>query len=164
MDNFYEQFVSTKESGLYKLAKILVYFLGGLSALYLFVGNFIFCIISAAGALLCYFSKKQLYVEYEYIYTNGDIDIDKIMNKAKRKRAVSFNLRDIERIAPLDSDDIKYSDFKPENTFDFFTDKNESKKYAVLLVKGGQKIQINFVPDEEFLKLCFTKNPRKVKL
>lgn len=164
MDNFYEQFVGTKESVLYKVVKGMIYFLAVLSALYLFTGNIIFCIVSAAGAVVCYFSKKQLYVEYEYIYTNGAVDIDKILDKNKRKRAVSFNVSDVELIAPMESDQINNSNFRPENTFNFFTEKIESKKYAILLVKGGQRIQVNFVPDENFMKLCIAKNPRKVIL
>lgn len=164
MDNFYEQFVSTEESMLYKTTKFLVYFIGAIAAIYLFTGGFLFFLISAAGAVICYFLRKQLYVEFEYIYTNGVIDIDKIIDKNKRKRAVSFDLSDIEIIAPLDSDDIKYSSFKPQNTYNFYPEKNEDKKYSILLNHGGQRLQVNFVPNDEFLKLCVTKNPRKVKL
>jgi hypothetical protein len=126
MDNFYEQFVGTKESASFKLAKYITYILAVLSALYLFTGNFIFCIVSAAGAAICFFAKKQLYIEYEYIYTNGAVDIDKILGKNKRKRAVSFEMNEIELIAPMDSDEIKNSNFKPQNSFDFYTDKNEN--------------------------------------
>lgn len=28
---------------------------------------------------------RNLNVEYEYVFVNGDLDIDKIMNKARRK-------------------------------------------------------------------------------
>lgn len=164
MDNFYEQFVGTGESFLFKFAKFAVYFLGIVSALYLFTGNFIFFVVAALGAVACYFGKKQLYIEYEYIYTNGAVDIDKILDKNKRKRAVTFNISEIELLAPFESDDIKNSNFRADNKFDFYPEKNGDKKYSVLLVKGGQKIQVNFVPNENLLKLCFTKNPRRVKL
>lgn len=164
MDNFYEQFVPTNESTIYKVAKFLVYLIAALSAIYLFTGNFVFFLISAGGAVGCYFLRKQLYVEFEYVYTNGVVDIDKIIDKNKRKRAVSFNVSDIELLAPLSSDDIKYSAFKPQNSFDFYPEKNEGKKYSVLLNHGGQRIQVNFVPDESLLRACFTKNPRKVKI
>ena len=35
------------------------------------------------------FMFHRLKVEYEYLYVNGDLDIDKIMNKSKRKRVFS---------------------------------------------------------------------------
>ena len=43
----------------------------------------------------------SLYLEYEYIVTNDDLDIDKIIAKKKRKRVLSINTKVIERIAPL---------------------------------------------------------------
>ncbi len=33
-----------------------------------------------------YIDVPQSDVEYEYLFVNGDLDIDKIMNKARRKR------------------------------------------------------------------------------
>ena len=33
-----------------------------------------------------------LNTEYEYIFTNGDLDVDKIMGKAKRKRLATFDV------------------------------------------------------------------------
>jgi hypothetical protein len=41
---------------------------------------------------------RQLNVEYEYIFTNGEMDIDLITNKSSRKRLITFKCKDIERI------------------------------------------------------------------
>ncbi len=41
---------------------------------------------------------KQMNVEYEYIFTNGEIDVDLITGKNSRKRLLTFNCKDIERI------------------------------------------------------------------
>jgi hypothetical protein len=41
---------------------------------------------------------KMLNVEYEYIVTNGEVDVDIITSKSKRKRLISFNCKDIEAI------------------------------------------------------------------
>ncbi len=41
---------------------------------------------------------KMLDGEYEYILTNGEIDIDVIIGKSKRNRIITFNCADIERI------------------------------------------------------------------
>src|SRR5690554_4799054 len=38
-------------------------------------------------------------IEFEYIVTNGDLDIDKIVAKSKRKRIFSSNSRDFEILA-----------------------------------------------------------------
>lgn len=41
---------------------------------------------------------KMLNVEYEYIVTNGEVDVDIITSKSKRKRLITFDCKDIERI------------------------------------------------------------------
>lgn len=48
-----------------------------------------------------YFLIKQMRREYEYIATNGSLDIDCIIAKNKRKRVISMNPVDIEEVAPL---------------------------------------------------------------
>ena len=57
------------------------------------------------GVLDYFLILPNLDVEYEYQYLNGDIDIDKIMNKQKRKRVVEFLLSELESAAPSGSSD-----------------------------------------------------------
>ena len=38
-----------------------------------------------------------LSIEYEYIYTNGDLDVDKIVAKSNRKRMVSIKCSEVEK-------------------------------------------------------------------
>lgn len=47
--------------------------------------------------------SRKLSIEYEYILTNGDLDIDKIMGQAERRRVCSIKCSDIESVG-------KYSD------------------------------------------------------
>lgn len=42
----------------------------------------------------------QTNVEYEYIITNNEMDIDKIIGKSKRKRMITVNLSQAEEFAP----------------------------------------------------------------
>lgn len=44
-----------------------------------------------------------LNIEYEYCVTNGDIDIDMILAKRKRKRIVSVSGRKVESLLPYDA-------------------------------------------------------------
>ena len=46
--------------------------------------------------MLDVFLFRRLDLEYEYLYVNGDLDIDKIMGKQKRKRVFSMNVNDLE--------------------------------------------------------------------
>ena len=48
-----------------------------------------------------YWIISQLNLEFEYSFTNGDITVDKIINKKKRKRVVSFDAKNVEAIGEV---------------------------------------------------------------
>ena len=87
-DFYSEQLVAKKSGGSETAKKILI---GVLTAL---VAAFLFLIIIFPLSLLLvglvfyggYYLMTGIDTEYEYILTNGDLDIDKITGKRKRKR------------------------------------------------------------------------------
>lgn len=163
MDNFYEQLVSTYKTPLYKITNGAVYVLGGLAVLALGSGRlltFIICGLLAAGL---YFLKRNLYVEYEYVFTNGEIDIDKIMEMSKRKRVLQFSIKEAELIAPEDSYYIKDFGNKPEKVVTCYPKTCDKRVYVVMITGGTERVQLRIAPDEEFLDLCFKYNPRALK-
>ncbi len=59
------------------------------------------CIAAIIGAIwLAAYIWQGLNIEYEYIVTNDDLDIDKISGKRKRKRLMSFDLKSVDEFAP----------------------------------------------------------------
>lgn len=74
---------------------------------------------------------KMLDGEYEYILTNGEIDIDIITAKSNRKRIITFNCSDIERIE-------RYNPEKPlgeREKFDksgVYCNKDDENAYSVV--------------------------------
>ena len=60
----------------------------------------IFPAVLAIAVFGCYLGIKFQGVEYEYAFTNGDLDIDKIMAKRKRKKLVEINHKQICVMAP----------------------------------------------------------------
>lgn len=58
--------------------------------------NFPYLIVIGVGAVyLAYLLFTGTMVEYEYIVTNNDLDIDKIMGKRKRKRLITVKLNTV---------------------------------------------------------------------
>ena len=47
---------------------------------------------------LCYRELKKMQLEFEYIITGTNLDIDKIIDKKKRLRLISFDLKTVEGI------------------------------------------------------------------
>lgn len=100
MDHYNEQLV-TKQSepkdmfirGLIAAGLILVIFLCVMGTLlFNFAG---LLIIAVGGVYLAYLLFTNTMVEYEYIVTNNDLDIDKITGKRKRKRLITVKLNTI---------------------------------------------------------------------
>ena len=52
-------------------------------------------LIGAAAVYFAYILFCNTYVEYEYIVTNNDLDIDKISGKRKRKRLITVKLNTV---------------------------------------------------------------------
>lgn len=102
MDTFFEQITAVKKSGkdiaaitgIWLLAFIICFLLVLLIG---YLQSFSFLLI--AGALFGAFKLScRFNVEYEYIVTNGTMDIDKIINKSSRKRVLSFELATVSRL------------------------------------------------------------------
>ena len=102
MDTFFEQIIAVRKTGksiaaligLWLAAFVLCFLLFMFSG---YLGAFSFLLI--AGALYGAFKLSGFFnVEYEYIVTNGPMDIDKIINKSSRKRVLSFELQTVTRI------------------------------------------------------------------
>ena len=118
MDNFAEQLVKKNETSSDKTKRLLMT-VGGtvLTAVLALFGFFTIGnpVLSLLGFLLAvgagygtFFIVQSSHIEYEYAFTNGELDIDKIIAKRKRKPLLSVEVRKF-------TDFGKYSD-DPEET------------------------------------------------
>ena len=67
-----------------------------LTVLFAVAGLFIMplLLVAALGlGIACYFIVPKTDVEFEYLFVNGDMDIDMVMSKAKRKRVKALNFQ-----------------------------------------------------------------------
>lgn len=103
MDTFFEQIIK-KTKGAKEWTVILGTVLVGLILLFgawVFVNSFF--VIALAGIVYgAYLLITAQNVEYEYCVTNGDIDVDQITARRKRRRLVSVAGRKIEALQPYD--------------------------------------------------------------
>lgn len=115
MDTFAEQLVYKYPSSKDNAKKFLIYavavilaFITIILTLPTWLGGF--GLVLAGGiAWLGYFLGTKQYIEYEYIITNGEIDIDKIVAKSKRTRLITVKVSDFTAYGPL-TDDVQDDD------------------------------------------------------
>ena len=102
--------------------------------------------------------------EYEYIVTNGDLDVDKIIARRDRKRLLSVSTADVEIMAPYDD---MYKHSYDNGTF-AQTINATSSKYAknlwfiVAETKKYGRVRLLWEPTEKMVENMRSYMPRKV--
>lgn len=103
---------------------------------------------------------QRLNVEYEYLFVNGELDIDKIMNKSKRKRVFSVNVNDLELLAPADAPELRAH--QGTKIFDYSSMNEGARVYAIIVIEKGQKKKVIFEPNDTIIEGFYMHAPRKV--
>ncbi len=119
-------------------------------------------IIAAGITYLGFRLVSSRNVEYEYVVTNGDLDIDKIISKRKRKRIFSANCKEFDIVAPVKSDSFDRSVQEIKKRIDASGNIDSPDAWFVTLNYKGERTVIIFEPDERMLKNFKIYIPRKV--
>lgn len=103
MDSFFEQIIKKRKTAAdwLLMALIILLALALLFVVFLFLPEVFFLAAVGVGYGAWWLITNQN-VEYEYCVTNGDIDVDQITARRKRKRLVSVAGRKIESLMPFD--------------------------------------------------------------
>ena len=166
MGDLYSELLVKKD----KTAKdsLLKYGLIVLTVLAVFAGLIITplaLIIAVALGIACYFVIPKTDVEYEYLFINGDFDIDMIMSKTKRKKVKSFKLSEADLAAPLDSLRMDYYNGNQNmKVLDFSSGNPEHKRFGVITRLDGNLCKIILEPDEALAQAMKNSAPSKVFL
>lgn len=163
MNDSYKELLVKKEKGFKdKLLRVVcvipTIFFGLLSLLF---GNVVLFIVTIALGVLDYFIFQWTDIEYEYLYLDKEISIDKIMAKNRRKRVAVLSVEKMEILAPEKShqlDSYRNRSVK-ETDYSAGEDLPEQKLY-VMYYEGNQKYLLNL--DEDFAKTIKGIAPRKV--
>lgn len=118
-------------------------------------------IIAVAFGVLAYLVNQRIYIEYEYLYVDKEITVDKILSQSKRKRVAKYDVEKMEVLAPINSYHLDDYKNRTAKEFDFSSgvDDESTNKY-VFYYEGQQKIIIE--PSEAFVKAVYNVAPRKV--
>ncbi len=122
-------------------------------------------LLGLAGIAACVFLMPRLEVEYEYLYVNGDLDIDAIYSRQKRKRIAEYHVEELEILAPEKSHALdSYRNKAGIKVRDFTSGDPNKKAYAMVMnMEKGQelvKVEIDEVVLGDLRRLA----PRKVNL
>lgn len=118
-------------------------------------------ILMFAAGFVTYLSYRNTHVEFEYLFVSGQLSIDKILGKSKRKKAFECGMEEVQIIAPADS--YVLNDYKNiSKTLDFSSHMEHARCYAVIVQSQGAYTKVMFEPDEKMIKCFRQTSPRKV--
>lgn len=99
-----------------------------------------------------HFLMSYLNVEYEYSFTSGELDIDIIYSKARRKRVFTSSVKKFEIMAHIDDKNHAHAFSGAQETLDYSSGVPGPNTYAFLTVLNGKKTKVIIEPNDKMLK------------
>lgn len=160
MNDFYSEHLVKKKreakETVIKAVMIVLTVLGFLFNIFIPFGIVLACLLVVADVV----TFRRLDIEYEYMYLNGELDIDMILHKERRKKLCSIRLEDIEIIAPTGA--VELDNYKNIQVTDYSSRYEGAETYDVVCSVSGEKRRVRFEPKEAVLQDMWMRAPRKV--
>ncbi len=169
MDFFTEHIIKQKKSNLKLLAAIgmivvtLAVWILTLPFTTIPVASSFVMLVDAAVAYCAYLVITSFNIEYEYCITNSEMDVDKIINRKKRKRIASLKFTNIEIMAPVG--DIR---FENEENGEFASvimaaiAPRHPDAYYIIFDNNGKRTKLIFNPSKKMIETAIAFAPKKV--
>lgn len=163
-DNYVELLVKRKTAPMLKALRfacvvmcVLQLTLAALSAAAFFIlTGILFLILSY---VIGYYGN----IEYEYLYVDRQLSIDKIHNRRKRKKVAEYELdKHMEVLAPYGSPHLDYFKDKTARVRNYTSGAADAEEYAMVVHVEKQLELIRLEMNEEMLKQISMVSPRKV--
>ena len=152
-ESYVECLVAKKPSSAMKALQVFLIVLAVIFFLLSMLNALMWLGVAAAG-IGAYFTSLNASVEFEYLYVDKEISVDKILNKTKRKKVEKFETESMEIFAPINS-------WHLDNVTDYSSGvAGQPDRRYVMIYSGDRKII--FEPSEAMVKALQSVAPRKV--
>ena len=161
MDSFKEQLVTRKPDSTVFIKRAAIFAVSVIIAVMMFFFlNFMSLILIALLFWGAYYLIRSFDVEYEYICTNGDLDIDKITAKSRRKRLISVELKNA-----VDFGQVNGQSFIKEYSVINAVSGSEDDESYYISYKDSKygMCYILITPNEEMLEIIKNYLPRTIR-
>lgn len=164
MDNIAEQLVEKRRTGADTAKKILV------SAAALILASFFMYLAMMGMLTMVIFAVAILgggvwllgsfNIEYEYIVTNNEMDIDKIIGRRKRKRMITVDISSAEEFAPYPAN----HDVAADATVHAYSGSETDAYYLVVNHSGYGRVKLIFNPNERIREAIMQELPNTLRI
>ncbi len=126
------------------------------------LGQTLIIILAVAFGIASYIIFPRLNVEYEYVFCDGQLDFDKIMNGEKRKHVARVDMDQVTVCAPIKSHALDGYNREGVKRVDFSSREENAKIWGLVTTAGEQSTMYLFEPSEDMVRRMKQKGPRKV--
>lgn len=159
-ETYVECLVARKPSFLMRFLKTLLIMLTVCFVL-IGIGSFPALLIAAVLGVGAYFSYMNADIEYEYLYLDKEINIDKVMAKSKRKKAAVYDVQRMEIFAPINSHRLDSYKNRTRKTVDYSSGSAGTPDTRYVMICDGD-VRVILEPSAEMIKAIQMAAPRKV--
>ena len=166
MDNFREEIVVRKQGKVINaLGYVFCWFFLILFGLFGMIGvtgimameftliNFGALLIGGGAAFLLWRFKDNFRIEYEYSFTNGEMDFAMVLGNARRKNLTSVRMREVEAGGWVDGPSFaRYDSMKDAKHHDFFIN-GKQRLYFIYFIRDGKKHLLLMEPSQEMVDM-----------
>ena len=124
-------------------------------------GGIIFLISGALFAAISYFVGLNAEIEYEYLYVDRQLSIDKVLNRSRRKKVATYEIGRMEILAPFKSYHLDSFKNRAAEEKDYSSGMVNQPDIRYIMYYDG-KSKIIFEPNAEMVKAIAMVAPRKV--
>lgn len=159
-ETYVECLVPARKSGTSKAIMVVLIVLTVIFCLAMFLIPMAMFLAIATGIGI-YFANLYSNIEYEYLYLDKELTVDKIMAQSRRKRVATYSLERMEIFAPINSwhlDNFKNRNVKTVD-YSIGQELKPDGRYA-MYYEGGMKVILS--PSEDMVKALKNVSPRKV--
>ena len=157
---YYEILVVRKKDPKLQMGQIVTVLLAGVCAVAVLFGFIYGILLAPIFGLMCYFLTLRNKVEYEYLYVDKELQIDRITNQSKRKKMETLDLNQLEILAPIRSHELDNYRKRAGATLDYSSGEEANDPQKYMLVIGDKKVI--FEPTPELVQTIRMFAPRKV--
>lgn len=160
-ETYVECLVKRKANPMMKAVKYVIILFAALCILYGMMGVLVPLVAGIVLGVLAYFVNLYSEVEYEYLYVDRQLSVDRVLSQSRRKKIAEYDLERMEILAPIKSyhlDGYKGRQFEQRDYSSGIVNQPDTR-YA-LFYDGKQKIV--FEPNEDMVKAIQAVAPRKV--
>ena len=166
LDNFKEEVIVKRNRGLNSLMYVMCWFfmivfglIGLMSLSALMGGNFnwqviVQLVIFGGMAYLIWRYKDNYRTEYEYTFTNGDLDVSKVLGNTRRMSLTSLPMKNVESAGRVtDPSFQRYITMKDVKKHNWFLNRGNNLCYFYF-VKNSVKHVIVVEPSDEMVEMA----------